>query len=91
MQGKPYNVSYKRITEERNISAGITAVEKEMLLIVGWMTHPKGYRAEVHQALKLDVEDIWQLEVMEAIPASISEMENREGTGQEGAANILMK
>lgn len=35
MQGKPYNVRYKRITEERNISAGITAVEKEMLLIVG--------------------------------------------------------
>lgn len=36
MQGKPYNVRYKRITEERrNISAGVTAVEKEMLLIVG--------------------------------------------------------
>lgn len=28
---------------------------------------------------------------MEAIPASTSETENREGTGQEGAANILMK
>lgn len=41
------------------------------------MTHPKGYRAEVYQALKLDVEDIWKLEVMEEIPASISEMENR--------------
>lgn len=45
----------------------------------------------MHPALKLDVEDVWKLEVMEAIPASTSEKENREGTGQEGAANISMK